>query len=259
MANKAITKEYLLQQLQNFDDVILEEKYLQGVKVDGVELQKDANGKVDIVLPAAVQYKITKAATAEEGYLSTYTLQANTGDQGAYVDVAGAAAINIPKDFLVKSATLETVDTADTPVAGYAVGDKYLDFVINTKGVEEAEIDTHIYINVKDLFNPYTAGNGITLYGNEFSIVTKTNGGLAVDANGVAVAVGDDSLQTDANGLSVKIKANSGVETTVDGVAVKLDSTNGGILTGADGLYVDFEDTDIDFATEYETPSVASV
>lgn len=255
MANKAITKEYLLQQLQNFDSVILEDKYLQGVQVGGVDLVKDSNGKVNIVFPEAVQYKIAEATT-ESGYLKTYRLQANTGDAGAYVDVTGAASINIPKDFLVKSATLETVATADVPVSGYAVGDKYIDFVINTRGTDEAETDEHIYINVKDLFNPYTAGNGLDLTGNSFSVAAKTNGGIAVDSNGVAVAVGDNSLQTDASGLSVKIKSNSGVETTSDGVAVKLDTTTGGVLTGASGLYVDFETTDIDFSSYTSGTSV---
>ena len=242
---KAITKEYLIRNLKSFDGEILENKYLQiedeavkQVKLNGTALVPDANaavdveavtsitlngsdegitnvsGAVNIELPAAVQYKIAEQATAETGYLKTYTLQANTGAEGAYVDVTGAAKINIPKDFLVKSATLETVTVDDQPVAGYRVGDKYLDFVINTKGAEEAETDTHIYINVKDLFNPYTAGNGLTLSGNEFAAVAKTNGGLGVDANGIYVDV----------------------------------KANGGLVADATGLYVDFEDTDIDFS-----------
>ena len=251
MSTKAITKEYLIRQLQNFDDVILEDKYLQGVQVGGVDLVKDSNGKVNIVFPDAVSYKIAKATTAEEGYLATYTLQANTGTAGAYEDVSGAAAINIPKDFLVKSATLETVDTADEPVEGYLVGDKYLDFVINTKGDDEAETDTHIYINVKDLFNPYTAGNGLDLTSGEFSVVAATNGGLEVTASGVAVDIADNSLKADSSGLAVKVKSNSGVEVTSDGIAAKLDTTTGGLVVSSAGLAVDFETVDIDFTTEY--------
>ena len=251
---KAITKEYLIRQLQNFDDVILEEKYLQGVQVGGVDLVKDANGKVNIVLPEAVSYKIAKADTATSGYVATYKLQANTGESGAYVDVSGADAINIPKDFLVKSATLETVDTDDDPVAGYVVGDKYIDFVINVYSDGDdsgSETDEHIYINVKDLFNPYTAGDGLDLTDGEFSVVAASNGGLEVTASGVAVDIADNSLQADASGLAVKVKSNSGVETTADGLAVKLDSTTGGLVVGAAGLAVDFEDVDIDFTTEY--------
>lgn len=245
--SKAITKEYLVRNLKNFDDVVLEGKYLQianeekntieTVKVNGTALVPDAQkavdveaitevqvngtaltptaGSVNVEIPAAVQYKIAEQATAETGYLKTYTLQANTGAEGAYVDVTGAAKINIPKDFLVKSATLETVTVDDQPVAGYVVGDKYLDFVINTKGAEEAETDAHIYINVKDLFNPYTAGNGLVLSGNEFAAVAKTNGGLGVDANGIYVDV----------------------------------KANGGLVADATGLYVDFEDTDINFSS----------
>lgn len=244
---KAITKEYLVRQLHNFDDVILENKYLQdgeadvnvieSVKVNGTALTPDSNkavnveavtsvtvnsssdgvtntnGAVNIELPAAVEYTIAKAATAQTGYLATYTLQADGVDVGA--------AINIPKDFLVKSATLETVATDDDPVTGYVVGDKYIDFVINT--INSDETAQHLYLNVKDLFNPYVAGNGLVLTGNSFSVVAASNGGINVDANGVAV---------------------------------KLDTTVGGLIVGANGLAVDFETVDIDFTTEYNNYSV---
>ena len=219
---KAIDKQYLINSLKGFDTNILEPKYtnvIEEVQVNGTALTV-TDKSVNVEIPAAVQYKIAQQATAEAGYLKTYTLQANTGDQGAYVDVAGAAKINIPKDFLVKSATLETVSVDDQPVAGYVVGDKYLDFVINTKGDAEAETDVHIYINVKDLFNPYTAGHGLVLSGNEFAAVAKTNGGLGVDANGIYVNV----------------------------------KANGGLVADATGLYIDFEDTNIDFTNWNTTP-----
>lgn len=242
--SKAITKEYLVRNLKNFDDVVLEGKYLQiadeekntieTVKVNGTALVPDANkavdieaitevqvngtaltptaGSVNVEIPDAVQYKIAQQAEAETGFLATYTLQANTGAEGAYVDVTGAAKINIPKDFLVKSVSLETVETADTPVAGYQVGDKYIDFVVNTvQGDEQA---THLYLLVSDLIDVYTAGNGIDITSGAVSVVAKTAGGIVVDANGVAVDV----------------------------------KANGGLVADATGLYVDFEDTDIDFS-----------
>ena len=244
--SKVIDKEYLLQQLKGYDSNIAEEKYLKkedesikSVKVNGSALTPDSTKAVDVdipitevqvngvaltpseravnvVIPASTQYKIVEAETADTGYLKTYKLQANTGASGAYVDVSGAANINIPKDFLVKSATLETVATADSPVAGYAVGDKYIDFVINTKDTAEGSaVDSHIYLNVKDLFNPYTNGNGIELTGNAFSA-----------------------------------KAANGIEVTSSGIGVKLAS-NSGLIVDTNGLKVDFESTDIDFTTEW--------
>ena len=231
--SKAITKEYLIRNLKNFDDQVLKDKYLQKadeavkqVKLNGTALVPDANaavdveaitevqvngtaltptdGSVNVVLPAAAEYEITQQAQAETGYLATYVLEKD--------GVQAGAKINIPKDFLVKSVSLETCETADTPVAGYVVGDKYIDFVVNTvQGDEQA---THLYLLVSDLIDVYTAGNGIDITSGAVSVVAKTAGGIVVDANGVAVDV----------------------------------KTNGGLVADATGLYVDFEDTDIDFS-----------
>lgn len=103
---------------------------------------------------------LEEQVTAETGYLKTYVIK-----QGG---TALNTKINIPKDFLVKSATVETVSAANTPVTGYSVGDKYLDFIINTK--DGSGTNEHIYVNVKDLIDTYTAGTGLTLSNNEFSI-----------------------------------------------------------------------------------------
>lgn len=73
--------------------------------------------------------------------------------------------INIPKDFLVKSQSLGVVTSADKAAGGkfednddYAIGDKYIDFVINTKDTASgSEADEHLYINVSDLVDIYTA------------------------------------------------------------------------------------------------------
>ena len=103
---------------------------------------------------------LEEQATAETGYLKTYVIK-----QGG---TALGTKINIPKDFLVKSATVQTVSTANDPVSGYNVGDKYLDFIINTK--DGSGTNEHIYVNVKDLIDTYTAGTGLTLTNNQFSI-----------------------------------------------------------------------------------------
>lgn len=69
--------------------------------------------------------------------------------------------INIPKDYLVKSADIKVVTTADDPYTGAAVGDKYIDFVVNT--VDSDGNETHIYLSVQDLVDEYTAGDGIDI------------------------------------------------------------------------------------------------
>lgn len=88
-----------------------------------------------------VDYGLTKQETAEDGYLATYQLTKDgipTGDK-----------INIPKDLLVKSASVKEVTEADQPYEGAAVGDKYIDLVINS--VEGDANESHVYLAVKDL------------------------------------------------------------------------------------------------------------
>lgn len=118
----------------------------------------DFGGTVDVI----------KKATAESGYAATYEITQS--------GVKVGASINIPKDFLVKSASVQTVSTANTPVNGYVVGDKYLDFVINAK--DSSESNEHIYLLVSDLVDVYEADEStITLSGNTFSV---KNGGITL-------------------------------------------------------------------------------
>ena len=90
---------------------------------------------------------VKKLATAETGYIATYQITQGGNPVGVN--------INIPKDFLVKSATLKEVTEADTPYAGAKVGDKYIDFVINSK--DGTATEEHIYLPVNDLVDVYLA------------------------------------------------------------------------------------------------------
>ncbi len=134
--------------------------------------------------------------TAETGYLKTYVIK-----QGG---TALNTKINIPKDFLVKSATVETVSTANDPVNGYAVGDKYLDFIINTP--DNSDTDDHVYVNVNDLIDIYTAGNGLTLLNNQFSI---SNGAItkAMLAQAVQTSL-DEFGNSPAHGITSTMISN---------------------------------------------------
>jgi len=151
------------------------------------KLAQRINAKL-AALDAAVVKSVTlaKDATAQEGFAASYTLSVNGTDL--------PTKINIPKDYLVKSGDVKTVTTADTPVAGYKVGDKYLDFVVNAK--DGSATDSHIYINVKDLIDIYLAGNGINIAAdNTISVVVDANSanGLSVGANGIALGLATDS------------------------------------------------------------------
>lgn len=125
---------------------------------------------------------LAKDTTATEGYAASYTLSVN--------GTPLSTKINIPKDFLVKTATLATVTTADTPYTGATVGDKYIDFVINAKDASDGTGAEHIYLPVSDLVDTYTAGNGLALSNGAFSVaIDSTNAnGLSVSASGLALA-----------------------------------------------------------------------
>lgn len=173
---------------------------------EGNALSLEADG-LKVTIPAAPEYTIVKAAKATEGYIASYNLTKNGANVGTTID--------IPKDYLVKSATVETVETADDPYTGAAVGDKYIDFTVNTVGDDGNE--SHMYIAVKDLVTPYTAGNGIAINGsNAISAKVVTGNGLSVSEAGIAMAVASGSAagamsatdKTKLDGISAGAEVN---------------------------------------------------
>lgn len=131
---------------------------IETIKVNGVPLEI-VSKSVDIAASSA-EYTIVKQQTAENGYSATYYLTkdgAQTGEK-----------INIPKDMVVESGTVETCSVANQPVDGLAVGDKYIDLVIANSNGE------HIYIPCDDLVQDYTAGTAITISGRTISVNLDT-------------------------------------------------------------------------------------
>jgi hypothetical protein len=197
-------------------------KDLQAVAAKVKELLDNSSGASTVTL--------AKDATAETGYAASYTLSVN--------GTPLSTKINIPKDFLVKAATLEEVDTDDEPYEGAEVGDKYIDFVINA--TDASETAEHIYLPVNDLVDAYTAGNGLTLSNNEFTVAVDSSNanGLAVGANGLSMATATAStsgvggsngamLATDKeklNGISAEAKK---VTVTTEGAGtIEIDGTS---------------------------------
>jgi hypothetical protein len=185
---------------------------------------------------------VEKKATANTGYAASYTIKAN--------GVALSPDIDIPKDLLVKSATLETVATADTPYQGAVVGDKYIDFVINAK--DASATAEHIYLPVNDLVDVYTAGNGLTESNNEFSVVIDSSNanGLSVGANGVALAVATDSV---TGAMSAADHAQFTADSTkLAGISAQANKTT--VTTeGSGAIEIDgVSKTVVEFATDAE-------
>lgn len=104
------------------------------VKPDGIYVA--GNGTVD-----APEYIIKKLDTATEGFSASYQLQKTVGKDSTLVgDI-----VNIPKDLVVQSGSIQTVTEADVPYSGAQVGDTYIDLVLNDPDA------SHIYIPTKGL------------------------------------------------------------------------------------------------------------
>lgn len=151
------------------------------------------------------EYTIVKQATAEDGYFATYYLTRNAVQTGEK--------INIPKDYLVKEAELLEVTETDVPYSGAVIGDKYIDFTINTQAADEDE--RHIYLPVKDLVDTYIAGNGINIADNTVSakLDTANANGLAVDAAGIKLNL---ATSTTAGAMSGADKAKLDASSTTE-------------------------------------------
>ena len=107
---------------------------------------------------------VEKLSSAESGYIASYIVKQNNQQVGT--------TINIPKDYLVKSASIKTCTKDDDPVEGYEVGDIYMDFVINTK--DGSGTDEHLYLLATDLVDEYEAdGTTLELNNNTFKIKNK--------------------------------------------------------------------------------------
>ena len=140
------------------------------------------------------EYSVEKQVDAENGFGATYKLKRTAGQDVSYV----GAAINIPKDLVVQSGSLQVVSAAGEPYADAQVGDPYIDLVLNdTSG-------SHIYIPVRGLVDTYTAGMGIEIV--DGSVGVKLS---AVEANGLFL--GEDGL-----GLNLATPTSAGALSAVD-------------------------------------------
>ena len=126
------------------------------------------------------------------------------------------AAINIPKDLFVKEGKI--VDNPSGQPAG-----KYIELTLQNQ-------TNPIYINVADLVDAYTEGNGITISGtNEISAKVVAANGLSVGASGIAMALASGTANgamssaqfTKLGGIDDGATANT---ITLNGTATKTPS-----------------------------------
>jgi hypothetical protein len=123
-----------------------------------------------VVVP---EYSIEKQDIAEDGFAASYKLKKTVGDDVSYV----GDTINIARDMVLKSATLETVIEDGVPYADAKVGDPYIKMVFNDIAA------SNIYIPVNGLVDKFEAGIGISIENNVISVrlADESHGLVAVD------------------------------------------------------------------------------
>lgn len=169
-------------------------KYFGNNALDGLvgELEAGFAKKADIV-----SYSIKKQVTAEEGYASSYRLMAD--------GVPVGDAINILKDMFLKSAEIKTAQAENVPSEGCKAGEKYIDLLVGTE--DGGGTGTHLYLLLKDMVKPVSAGDGIAL-SDENAVSVKTDpasaNGLSVSENGLSLA---EATPESAGAMSAADKA----------------------------------------------------
>ena len=171
-----------------------------------ITAEAEARENADTALETKLSVTVEKQGTAESGYLATYVVKQNGSQVGSK--------INIPKDFVVKNASVKTCAEKDKPVSGLNVGDKYIDLEINT--VDQTESSTHIYLPIKDMVDAYAGATTTTVkveIGSDNSISASILDGsvsyskLSSDVTGkfADLEAADTGLRTDISKLSTDL------------------------------------------------------
>lgn len=167
------------------------------IKIDpsgsGLEVGPDG---LKAVIPEAAEYTIAVADSPAEGYLKSYELRKNGEKVGVTID--------IPKDLVVTSGEVKTVEEANVPYEGAVIGDLYLQLTI-------ANQETPVYIPVKSLTDVYTGSTYVS-----------------VDAGVISVKY--DDLKNQINTDLVAPVSNKVTE--IEGKVTALETTVGGEESG---------------------------
>ena len=150
----------------------------------------DVEGKLDATnVEAALKEIISKVEGVQTAGAVTVVKDADAGEYAAIYHVQQngknvGVPINVPKDYLVKSAQIKECTEIDVPAAGLQVGDKYIDFVINSMSGQGNE--SHIYLRIQDLIDDFTvAANAaevqLAVSPTREVSATLVNGGVSTD------------------------------------------------------------------------------
>ena len=148
---------------------------------------------------------VENQATPESGCIATYVIKQNGQVKGAK--------INIPKDMLLRSTTVKVCTVANDPVQGYRVGDKYVDFEVNTT---DSSSPQHMYLLSTDLGSIY--------YADEVTVTLDQNNVFSIKSVPVSKITGLHAVATSGN--YTDLTGTPDLSTKVDKVTGKGLSTN---------------------------------
>lgn len=204
------------------------------VNVDGTTILKDnSTGKISVTSAALTQYtgKDAVAVGAEvegekeislnidtsdkilsqsgNGLLTNIKLTWNKAEGLKLIGKNDTVITTIPAADFIKDGMLENVElkqaTGSAPI-GEATEGTFLVFTFNTDSGNKV-----INLNVTDLIDIYTGGNGILVNGKEISIkVTDGDKYLEVTSNGIASKGIDTAITTAINTLNVTEQSENG-------------------------------------------------
>ena len=187
---------------------------------DGNALSLAADGlKVTIPEVTVTEYSIKKLDTATAGMSSSYQLTKDGTGIGAIID--------IPKDMVVKSGSVQTYEAGSLP-AGVTEAGTYIVLVLN-----DAE-ETKLYINVGNLIEYVTSGSaaGDMVFVN---IDPQTHKVTATITDGT---VTEAKLHADVKGkLSKAVSAIQEVESGSANGTIAVDGTDVAVTGLADAAY----------------------
>lgn len=162
-----------------------------------------------------------ESASGSGDTLTVYSLyQGVTASDDAAAKLAKKIGdINIPKDYLVRSATIEVVKTANQPYAGAEVGDKYIDFVINTKDGAGTGTAQHIYIALDDLVAVMSGGTT-----SEITVAIDSHNKITATVNEIS---GDKVIYAEGTGGAADITVNDKLDALEDAIGDGIDALDG--------------------------------
>lgn len=173
---------------------------------------------------------LTDESAGQQDYAKVYRIYQGS-DSSTMGNNTLVGTINIPKDLVVQSGSVKTVETADVPYAGAVVGDKYIELVIQNQ-VQP------LYIPAKDLVDIYTAQQ------NAAQVQVVIDGNNVISATIVAGSIGTTELTDGAVTIDKLAPATVGLINSK--TEKEIQGTNGKalIFNESDGGGAKFEHKD---------------